>query len=243
MLIKDNLANFLYGFAPTSALLCSGEGDPPGDGGGGNPGAAPVTPPANPGTPSITPEVQALIDQARADERTKTSNSVWKQAREKYEKGNGGQPPPTQQQQPPKTENPSNGPDALTILKLRDDFDDAIGDLSLSGAQKKFLRDMVMEKRPGDVGGFVSSFVEMSGWKAGGSSNPATPAPATPAPKAPQGPPVTGSGAPANPTVTTDDTPLLKMSNEARESLRRRIGDVEYVKRMRTEFRTVRVRG
>jgi hypothetical protein len=205
--------------------------------------AAPAPQPGN-GSPQITPEIQALIDAAKAEAAQQAKNAAWAEARRTFEakqKPSGAQPP---QQQATKDTAAGNGQDALAIIKLRDDFDDAVGDLSLTGAQKKFLREMVMEKRPDDVSGYVSNFVQLSGWKAGTATTPATPASAPAAPQAPQGPPVTGSGAPANPTnVVTDDTPILRLSNEAREALRRRIGDAAYVDRMRKEFRTVRVKG
>jgi hypothetical protein len=206
--------------------------------------AAPAQQPGT-GSPQITPEIQAMIDAAKAEAAQQAKNAAWAEARRTFEakqKQSGAQAPQTQA---PKADAPaSSGQDAMALIKLRDDFDDAVGDLSLTGAQKKFLRDMVMEKRPDDVGGYVSNFVQLSGWKAAGSSNPATPAPESPAPKTHSGPPVTGSGAPANPTnVVTDDTPILRLSEDARKALLNRIGPAAYVERMRKEFRTVRVRG
>ena len=218
----EQLTTFLYGFTPRSALTCSIEGDPPGDGGAPATPAAPVTPPVNPGTPAITPEVQALIDAARADERTKTSNSVWKQAREKYEKPNAGQQPTT----PPKQDPPSSssGQDATVLIKLRDDFDDAISDLSLSGAQRKFVRELVMKERPSDVADYVSNFVTLSGWNAkqpipaGSGGAPSAPAPTTTAAASPTVP-VTSRGVPPNPAGPTEDTPIKSMSEADRRAL------------------------
>ncbi len=226
-----HLTTFLHGFTPRSALLCSGEGDPPGDGGAPTPPAAPVTPPANPGTPAVTPEVQALIDQARADERTKTSNSVWKQAREKYEKGSGGQPP-----SPPKTEPNGNGQDVLAILATRDAFDDATSDLSLTGAQKKFVRDLVMKERPTDVAEYVSNFVTLSGWSNSKPIPPAAPAtgvqPALPAnPAVPANPPVTSRGTPPPAAGPTDDTPIMSMSEADKRALADKIGPKAFAER------------
>lgn len=234
----DRLATFLYGFSPRSALVCSGEGDPPGDGGAPATPAAPVTPPANPGTSPVTPEVQALIDAARADERTKTSNSVWKQAREKYEKGQGGQQP----QQPPKQEPPpnGNGQDALAILALRDAFDDATSELTLTGPQKKFVRELVMKERPADVADYVSNFVTLSGWNAK-QPIPAAPAtgaqPAQPAnPVVPSGPPVTSRGTPPPAATPTDDVPIMSMSEADKRALAARIGDKAFAERFLKEL-------
>lgn len=203
--------------------------------------AAPATQPSN-GQPQITPEIQAIIDQRAAEAAQQAKNAAWAEARRTFEakqkqSGGGNGNPST----------PSNGspatpaPDPFAILKLRDDFDDATSELTLSGDQKRFLRNLVMEKRPEDVAEYVTSFVKA--WGTGKAATPATPAPENPAPKTPtQGPPVTGSGAPASPNVVTDDTPILRMSESDRIALRRRIGDAAYVERMRKEFRQNNVR-
>lgn len=237
------LEAFLHGAAPDSALLCSVEGDPSSDGGAP---AAPVTPPAPNGTPTITPDVQALIEQARADERTKTSNSVWKQAREKYEKGNGG----GQQPQPPKqNDQPAPQPQTVDVRaeinRIRS-FERAVGQYGLEADAIAMLEEDLNAANPSDPADWVHKRAKAFGWKAsGGTSTPATPA--TPAAMAapqitPKGAPVTGGGAPSNPTTITDDTPILRMSNSDQLALRQRIGDVAFVDRMRKEFRNTRVR-
>lgn len=194
--------------------------------------AAPATQPAATSTPAFT---QADIDAAREQAK----NAAWAEARRTFEKkqqasgGTQATPSNTAQTAPV---------DPLAILKLRDDFDDATSDLTLNSDQKKFLRNLVMEKRPDNVGEYVTSFVKA--WGASKPATPATPAPETPAPKTtPQGPPVTGSGAPANPTHTvTEDTPILRMSDSDKIALRRKIGDVAFVERMRKEFKDGNVR-
>lgn len=211
----------------------------PDDPNNGNPSlpppAAPAPQPAANGAPAITPEIQALIDQARQDAATKAHNAAWKQARETFAK----QKPSAQQ--PARTEDPpAPAPtDALAIIKLRDDFDDAIGDLTLTGSQKKLLRETVMEKRPGDVAGYVRTFAEMAGWvKQPQPVNPTAAQPAQPSqPANPSAPPVTGNGAPSNPTRVTDDTPILRMSTADQIALRKQIGDRAFSERMMKEFR------
>lgn len=192
--------------------------------------------------PTITPEIQALIDAAAREAATKANNAAWKQAREKYEKpaGGGGQAPPAKSE----TQSPPSSPpvDVRAELNRIRSFERAAGQFGLSAEALEILEGDFNTANPQDPGAWVKQRAAAFGWKAAG-SNPAPSAPATPAPKAHQGPPVTGSGAPANPTTVTDDTPILRMSNEARESLRRTIGDAAYVERMRKEFRTVRVRG
>lgn len=60
---------------------------------------------------------------------------------------------------------PNTDGDTLSILALRDAFDDAMGDLALSAKQKKFLRDRVMKERPDDVAAFVADAVDVMGVK------------------------------------------------------------------------------
>ena len=54
-----HLSRFLHGFVPGSALLCSVEGDPPGDGGGAPPNAPPPAD-APPDPPTFTAEQEAM---------------------------------------------------------------------------------------------------------------------------------------------------------------------------------------
>lgn len=210
----------------------------------GNPPAAPAPQPSN-GAPQITPEIQALIDAAKAEAAQQATNAAWKQARLKYEKPpvSGGQQPT----QPPKQDPPpnGNGQDALAIIALRDAFDDATSDLSLTGAQKKFVRELVMKERPSDVADYVSNFVTLSGWN--NKPTPAAPAtgsqpaqPANPAP--PAGPPVTSRGAPPPAGIPTDDTPIMSMSESDRKALIAKIGDVKYAERMLKEMARDNVR-
>lgn len=223
-----HLAAFLGGHVFSSSLLCSVEGDDP-NGAGGAPAAA--TPPA-PATPASPPTFTAEQLTYIEGEKAKAANAAAAAARraEQGKKPAGGEPAPQ-----PRTESPAPASDAIAILKLRDDFDDAISDLTLTGAQKKFMREHIMEKRPADVAGYVRTFADTLGL--GKSTTPA-PAATTAAPtSAPQGAPVTSTAAPANPTTVTDDTPLLRLSDGDRQALLKRIGIKAYTDRMFSEFR------
>lgn len=198
------------------------------------------------GAPAITPDVQALIDAAARDAATKAHNAAWKQAREKYEKppANGGQPPkPSEPAQPPPN---GNAADAFaSLIQLRDDFDDAVGELALESGQKKFLRNLVMEKRPSDVAQFVTETVSLLGL--GKKPTPAAPAPGQqPAqsaqPAVPNGPPITSRAAPPPAGAPTDDTPIMSMSEADRKALIAKIGDVKYAERMLKEMARDNVR-
>jgi hypothetical protein len=121
---------------------------------------------------------------------------------------------------------------------------DALAEFQFDKEQRAEIRAAARRDGISDVDAFVAKWARMFGKQPGSAATPATPAPESPAPKTHSGPPVTGSGAPANPTnVVTDDTPILRLSEDARKALLNRIGPAAYVERMRKEFRTVRVRG
>lgn len=225
------LPAFLHGTAPTPSVVCSVDGDAVPD--GGAPQAAPVMPPAPQGAPTITPEIQALIDAARADERTKTKDSVWRQAREKYEKG---QPSPAKQpDSPPSASAPD---DTRHLLQLRDDFDDAIAEhQGLDLGQRKFLRSMVLDKRPPDVAAFVRETVTQLGIGRTAPPNPA--AGSTTAPTGSPPPPPQASPAASPPSrVSPADQRIVDMSPADRNALVARIGNKAFADRLRAENRS-----
>lgn len=78
------------------------------------PQAAPVTQPAQSSAHVITPEVQALIDAARNEERVKTQNATWAEARRKYEK----QPEAPKQPQSPDQSAAPAAPQAENIEQI-----------------------------------------------------------------------------------------------------------------------------
>jgi hypothetical protein len=198
------------------------------------------------GTPSITPDVQALIEQARAEAAKQATDAAWKQARLKYEKpaSGGGQQPQTK---PSDTHAPQpQTVDVRAEINRIRSFERAAGQYGLNGDALAVLEDDFNTANPSDPAEWVHRRAKAFGFKAGGgASNPATPGTAeTPAPTkiTPQNPPVTGSGSPANPTTQlTSDTPILRMSDADRIAYARR-DPAGYVKRMREEFKTTRVR-
>lgn len=237
------LSAFLYGPTPTSALVCSADGDPAGEGGGQAPQQPPPAPaqPASP--PQFTPDQLAWIEA----EKTRASNAAAAAAR-KAEQARLGRRGGEQDAQPPAPSNPQQPSGAASdpaqvYMRLRT-FDRAVDKYDLPSSARDIIEADFNKASPQDPAEWVQQRAEAFGWKTRGSSNPATPAPETPAPKiTPQGAPVTGTGAPANPTtVVTDDTPILRMTDSDRIALRRRIGDADYVERMRKEFRQNNVR-
>lgn len=121
---------------------------------------AQVAPVTQPTAPVITPEVQALIDAARAEERTKTQNATWAEARRKYEK----------QSEPPK-QTPSAQPSAASQTQP-DDFDQqftqrlaveslvhGIATHGLNSAQADAIKKLYKAEGPSDVAEWVKQKV------------------------------------------------------------------------------------
>jgi hypothetical protein len=194
--------------------------------------AAPATQPTAPATLALTQaDVDAAVQRAK--------DATWAEARRTFEgkqkQSGGGQP------QQPKNEQPATPTPTVDVRaeinRIRA-FERAAGVYGLSSDALGILEDDFNSANPQDPAAWVAKRASAFGWKpAGGGTNPATPAPA-PAPQVTStGAPVSGGGAPSNPTKVTDDTPILRMSDEDREALRRRIGDFAYVDRMKKEFR------
>lgn len=209
-----------------------------------NPSPAPQSTPAPSTAPTIAPEVQAMIEAARQQ----AYNAGAADARRSLESKLKPPPAPVARTEPaPEQRNtPAPVTDALAILRLRDDFDDAIGDLTLTGPQKKFLREQVMATQPADVAAYVRTFAEV--WAKPAPSTPTNQPTATPSPGAPatQAHPVTANGAPSNATtVTTPDVPIYKRTREQQEALAREMGPKAFIERHMRELRerNVRVRG
>lgn len=202
---------------------------------------APQTTLAPSSTATVTPEVQAMIEAAKQQ----AYNAGAADGRRSTEAKFKVQPAPAARTESTSEQRNTTAPaeDALTILRLRDDFDDAIGDLSLSASQRKFLRERVMAERPNDVGGYVKSFAEVWTKPTATNQNPALTAPAE---IANQAHPVTANGAPSNATtVTTPDVPIYKRTREQQDALAREMGPSKFVERHMRELRerNVRVRG
>ena len=166
-------------------------------------------------------------------------------------KAQPAEPQRTAQPQPPKNDPPKNDPpdgaaDALAILKIRDAFDDAISDLTLTGAQKKFARDLVMKERPADVAAYVSNLVELGGWNVKPNPGNGSPPPnggSQPAPSpAPSGPPVT-AGPPPSAPAARDDIPFHKMSPAQRDAYVRQHGTIAAKNKIFADMASVQVTG
>ena len=182
--------------------------------------------------PAITPEIQAMIDAARAEGR----NSGAAETRRAMEAKLRGQAPAPQPAAQPRAESNTLDPaaaDPLAILKLRDDFDDATADLGLPATQRRFLREQVMSQRPSDVAAFVRGFVDVWGAKPAASTattNVTNPAPATPAH------PATPMPGTTPPVTVTADTPLTSLGKTDLDAAIRRLGVHEFSKRWFSEL-------
>lgn len=204
-------------------------------------GANPPAPTGNGQPPAERTFTQADVDRI-VNERL---------ARDRQRRTEPARPAPTP---PPKpttdtpSAQPANASDALAIIQLRDDFDDAISELTLDGGQRKFLRGLVMEKRPTDVAQFVTETVSMLGLGKKPAATPAAPANGQTPPQtvnpatAPSGPPVTSRSAPPPSSAPTDDTPILSMSEVDREATRVKLGDLKFAERLMKELARDNVR-
>jgi hypothetical protein len=161
--------------------------------------ATTVVPAGQPGAPTITPEIQALIDAAAAQAR----NAAYAEARRTFE---GKQPKPKGSSTPPSE--PTNETDPMRLYLA---FDDATTELKLTGGQRQLLRDTVLSSKPDDVAGFVKSFATKAGWST--ESNPTVPAKPTTPGAAPSGRPESDAGTPAGaPSERPSD--VLKWTKE-----------------------------
>jgi len=119
--------------------------------------------------------------------------------------------PPTAETPPPA----DAGADALTAIALRDNFDDATEGLTLTAAQKKFIRKNVMAnvRDPDQVGSYVSEMVEAMGV---GKAPPSAPATATTTPPTATNSRPAAMPAPAAPMATSEGDPAFRaLTDEA----------------------------
>lgn len=196
--------------------------------------AAPAPQPAGNGAPTITPEVQALIDAARAEAAKQANDSAWKAARLKYEKpANGGQQP---QQQPPQPHSqPPSAPDAMAVVTRLRAFDRAAGRFDLSESARDVLEQDFNIANPSDPAAWVQQRAEAFGWKSRGVTSNPNPAPGSapsaPPAASPSGPPPAmppNGAAPAR--VVTEDTPFWTLSKDEQSALIKRMGPFEFKK-------------
>lgn len=231
------LATYLYGCAPTSALTCSIEGDPPSDA-GGSPAPQPSPAPAQPASqPQFTPEQLAWIK----DETTRASNAAAAAARraEQERLGRRGGEQPQAQAQP---NNPSPPAPAPAGVVDSDALNDALAEYPFDRDQRQEIRAAARREGAGDLDTFVAKWGRMFG-KAKATATPATPAGnngapqggASPAPTsaAPAGP-MPASSAPSR--VLTADTPLHMMTPAERVAFVKQKGVHEFKAKVMREL-------
>ncbi len=192
--------------------------------------STPTAPAPQSAAPAITPEIQALIEAARAEGRNSGAAETRRAFEAKQRQPSAAPAPQPRTETPPE---PQAHPDPLAILKLRDDFDDATADLQLAAPQRRFLREQVMATRPPDVAAFVRGFVDVWG------SKPAAPAATTnvtnPAPTT-SAQPATAMLGTTPPATVTADTPLTSLGKTDLDAAIRRLGPHEFSKRWMSEL-------
>ncbi len=196
----------------------------------------PAAPAPQPAAPTITPEVQALIEAAKSSAYNAGAKDARLALEAKFKSAPSAPPAATPQPAPTPV-------DALAILKLRDDFDDATADLGLPSAQRRFLREQVMTQRPPDVSAFVRSFVDVWGPKPAATTAASTVTINQPVttPATPNAPPVVSRPAAPAPQPVADDAPILSMTPDQRIELERRIGNKAYTDRLMRELPNTRI--
>jgi|GEM_PF-2515611 len=199
--------------------------------------AAPATQPAAHGTPAITPEIQALIDQRVAEAAQQAKNATWAEARRTFE---GKQKQAGQSQQPPRADNPQHPPATdvrAEVARIRS-FERAASRYGLSEAAVEILEADFNATNPPDPAAWVSQRAEAFGWKAGGgTSTPAPSASPAVAPAAtPAAPPqAMPAGAPPS-RVITQDTRLVDMTPSERDAYVGRNGATAFWNKLRSEL-------
>lgn len=233
MKTRHNLSAFLFGYAPSSSLLCSIEGGESGDGGAPPSHAPPAAPAPQPSATSITPDIQAMIDAAKQQAYNAGAAEV-RRAFEAKGKPNGGN------ERPAATSAASPHVDVSQEIARHRAFDRAVGKYDLSDKALGIIEAEFAAAKPSDPTAWFSERAEAFSFKRHGQSAASvTPPPATAPAAAPQpsGPPVTSNGAPSSPTAITDDTPILRLSPADQLALQKRIGVKAFTDRMTKEFR------
>lgn len=243
MKTRHNLSAFLFGYAPSSSLLCSIEGGESGDGGAPPSHAPPAAPAPQPSATTITPDIQALLETAKQQAYNAGAADV-RRAFEAKGKPNGGNTPPAATPAPA-----SQHVDVSSEIARHRAFDRAVGKFDLSDKALGIIEAEFASSKPPDPTAWLSERADAFGWKRHGqtaasvtpSSTPASvpgAAPSgSPATGTNTGAPVTSNGAPSSPTAITDDTPILRLSPADQVALQQRIGVKAFTDRMMKEFR------
>ncbi len=193
--------------------------------------STPTAPAPQSAAPTITPEIQALIEAARVEGRNSGAAETRRAFEAKQRQPSAAPAPQPRTEPTPEPSAPQ--PDPLAILKLRDDFDDATADLQLAATQRRFLRERVMAERPSDVAAYVRGFVDVWG------SKPAAPAATTnvtnPAPTT-SAQPATAMPGTTPPATVTADTPLTSLGKTDLEAAIRRLGPHKFAQQWMSEL-------
>lgn len=198
-----------------------------------------AAPAPQPAAPAITPEIQAMIDAARAEGR----NSGAAETRRALEAKLRNQAPNAAQ--PPQAASQPQAPAAQSVdYQAMRSFDRAMRRFDLSDDALAVVEEDFAKANPSDPTAWVTARATAYGWRQLGAT--ATPAPTStpaPAPVAAHANPVTANGAPSNPAhVVTGDVPIYRLSVADREALQRQLGPAKYVERMMSELRAGQVR-
>lgn len=200
--------------------------------------STPTAPAPQSAAPTITPEVQALIEAARAEGR----NSGAAETRRALEGKLRGQAPPAAPSQP--TAQPAAPPaQPVDHLALRS-FDRAMRRYDLPDEALAVVEEDFAHAKPTDPAAWVAARAAAYGWRQLSAATPATstPTPATPATATPTNhTPVTSGGPPPPAPPVRDDMRILDMSIADRNALLAKHGPIEFSARLRRELATVRV--
>lgn len=193
--------------------------------------AAPPSTVAPSTAPAISPELLALIDE-RVNQAYDRGAADARRSLRKQQQAAQAQPAPRAEPSEPQTA-PAQV-DVTSLMKLRDDFDDAISELTLTAAQKKLLREHVMEKRPADVASYIQDFVGALGIGKPAAQN-AAPTPPQPVVATQPATPMQGSSPPAR--VVTSDVRIVDMSPADRAAYAAKIGPTKFRDQHMAELR------
>lgn len=202
-----------------------------------------AAPAPQPATPAITPEVQVMIEAARAEGR----NSGAAETRRALEAKIRGQAPNAAQPQPAASQPQAaagHPPDHQTMRS----FDRAMRRFDLSDDALSVVEEDFARANPSDPTAWVTARATAYGWRLLGATatpaNASTPAPATPA-NAMTMPtnhaPVTSGGPPPPAPPVRSDMRILDMSVADRSAVLALHGPIEFSARLRRELATVRV--
>ncbi len=196
--------------------------------------STPTAPAPQSAAPTITPEVQALIEQARAEGR----NSGAAETRRAMEAKLRGQAPNAAQPQQAAPPPPAPAAQSVDYQAMRS-FDRAMRRFDLSDDALAVVEEDFARANPSDPAAWVTSRAAAYGWRqlgatatAATTTNVTNPAPANPAH------PATPMPGTTPPVTVTADTPLTSLGKTDLDAAIRRLGVHEFSKRWFSELAT-----